>query len=296
MADSKPTVGFVGLGLMGGPMVENLLANGFAVTVFNRTAAKAEAVLEKGAVWADTPAGVAKASDVVLLCVMGTPSVDAVVFGPDGVAAGGRQGAVLVDHSTTDASPTREMAQRLRDEAGMGWVDAPVSGGPPAAGSGTLTVMAGGADADIARIKPVMDVVAGRFTHMGPVGTGQVTKMVNQIIVLTNFCVLAEAMKLAEAAGIDSARIPEALAGGFADGAMLQKNYPRMQKREFDPPQGFAHQVLKDLDMVLTLSHDLAAPVPMASQAANLYRILCSRGHGSLDGTAVFKLYDKDPV
>jgi 3-hydroxyisobutyrate dehydrogenase-like beta-hydroxyacid dehydrogenase len=154
--------------------------------------------------------------------------------------------------------------------------------------------MAGGEPEDVERIRPLMADLAGHFTHLGPVGAGQVAKMINQIIVLTNFCVLAEALKLAENAGIDAARIPEALAGGYADGAMLQKHYPRMLARDFEPPGGYARVVLKDLDMVHDIAKASGTATPMSAQAATLYRLLVARGHGHLDGTAVVKLWDQD--
>jgi 3-hydroxyisobutyrate dehydrogenase-like beta-hydroxyacid dehydrogenase len=137
--------------------------------------------------------------------------------------------------------------------------------------------------------------VAARFTHMGPVGAGQVTKMVNQVLILTNYCVLAEALKLAENGGIDAAKIPQALADGHAGSNLLRAIYPRMVARDFTPA-GFARQVLKDLDMVHDLAKSTATPTPMAAQAASLFRLLNARGHGELDGIAVLKLYDDGPV
>ena len=172
----------------------------------------------------------------------------------------------------------------------MGWVDAPVSGGPPAAAAGTLAIMAGGAEADIARARPVLADL-GSCTHMGPVGAGQTTKMVNQVLVLNNFCILAEALALAEAGGVDAAKIPAALGGGYAGSTMLQKLYPRLVARDF-APAGYAFQALKDLDMLHDLAKALQVPTPMSAQAASLFRILTAKGHGQLDGLAVLKLYD----
>jgi 3-hydroxyisobutyrate dehydrogenase-like beta-hydroxyacid dehydrogenase len=183
------------------------------------------------------------------------------------------------------------MAAELRVRTAMAWVDAPVSGVPPAAAAGSLAIMAGGGDDDIARAAPLMADLAARFTHMGAVGAGQITKMVNQVLVLNNYAVLAEALALAEAGGINAAKIPEALGAGHAGSNMLASMYPRMVARDF-APAGFARQILKDLDMLYDLAKDLAVPTPMSSQSANLYRILNSKGHGELDGIAVLKLFD----
>ena len=172
----------------------------------------------------------------------------------------------------------------------MAWVDAPVSGGPPAAEAGTLAIMAGGADDAFARAVPALQDL-GQVTHMGSVGAGQVTKMVNQILVLNNYCILAEALALAEAGGVDASKIPDALASGHAGSNMLQSMYPRILKRDFEPA-GYAFQVMKDLDMVHDLASELKVPTPMSGQASSLFRILNAKGHGQLDGLAVFKLYD----
>ncbi|MCG8694048.1 MAG: NAD-binding protein, partial [Minwuiales bacterium] len=159
----------------------------------------------------------------------------------------------------------------------------------------TLAIMAGGAPEAIAKAEPVMADLAARFTHFGPVGAGQVAKMVNQVLVLTNYCVLAEALKLAENGEIDAAKIPEALADGHAGSNLLQALYPRMLARDFEPA-GFARQVLKDLDMVHDLAKQTKTPTPMAAQAATMFRLLVARGHGELDGAAILKLYDEPPV
>jgi 3-hydroxyisobutyrate dehydrogenase len=152
--------------------------------------------------------------------------------------------------------------------------------------------MAGGSDADIAVVTPLMKDIAARFTHMGPTGSGLAAKMINQLIVGCGHAVMAEAVVLAESAGIDAKRIPECLAGGHADGTLLQKLYPRMAERDFKP-QGYARQLLKDLEMVMEFSGELKAPIPMTGEALGLYRILIHRGHSELDTSAVLKVYEK---
>jgi 3-hydroxyisobutyrate dehydrogenase-like beta-hydroxyacid dehydrogenase len=150
--------------------------------------------------------------------------------------------------------------------------------------------MAGGKDADFATVEPVLAKL-GACTHMGSIGAGQITKMVNQVLVLSNYCVLAEALALAEAGGVDASRIPAALGAGYAGSNLLQRLYPRLVARDF-APAGYAFQALKDLDMVHALAREVKVPTPMASQAAVLFRTLVSKGHGELDGIAVLKLYD----
>jgi 3-hydroxyisobutyrate dehydrogenase len=295
MVDGKARIGFIGLGLMGQAFTKRLVAKGYAVTGYDIAPDRVKAAQRHGVQPAGAPAEVARGSDIVLVCVTTTEAVGEVAFGSGGVVEGAGPGKILVDHSTTEVAGTRAMAERLRDACGAGWIDAPVSGGPPAAEAGTLAIMAGGAAADVEKVRPLMDDL-GSFTHMGPSGAGQVTKMVNQILVLNNYCILAEALTLAEAGGVDAARIPDALASGYAGSNILKGLFPRMIARDFEPA-GYARQVMKDLDMVQSLAKELKVPTPMSAQAASLMRILNAKGHAELDGIAVLKLYDpKDHV
>lgn len=290
MTDHKPAIGFIGLGLMGQAFTKRLVACGYQVTGYDIVPDKMRHAEAHGVQPAGSAAEVARASDIVQVCVMTKEDLERAVFGADGVAQAGAAGKMLVDHSTTPVETTRAFAARLEEQTGMAWVDAPVSGGPPAAEAGTLALMAGGADADLAKVRAVLEDL-GSCTHMGPVGAGQVTKMINQILVLSNYCVLAEALALAEAGGVDAGRIPEALGAGYAGSNLLQRLYPRMVARDF-APAGYAFQALKDLDMVQALAKELQVPTPMSAQAASLFRILNAKGHGQLDGIAVLKLYD----
>ena len=289
----KSTIGFIGLGLMGQAFTKRLVSSGYKVTGFDLDPDKIEQATKHGVAAASSSAEVASNSDIILMCVTSTDAVHAAVFGPGGVAESGNAKKILVDHSTTIVENTQSMADDLRAKTGMGWVDAPVSGGPPAAEAGTLAIMAGGSDGDIATVTPLMDVLADTFTHLGGVGAGQVTKMVNQILVLNNYCVIAEALALAEAAGIDASKIPEALAPGHAGSNLLKAAFPRMIARDFEPA-GYARQILKDLDMVHDIAKSLKVPTPMSSQAATLFRILVGKGHAEKDGIAILKLYDQD--
>lgn len=286
-------LGYVGVGLMGLPMVKRLVALGYPVDAYDIAPQRMEMVRAAGANPTASPADAAGNAEFVLLNLPTTKAVKQAVFGDDGVATVIRPPQLIVDFSTIEVDNGQAFAAKLRDTTGCGWVDAPVSGGPPASASGSLTVMAGGHPEDIARVTPLMRDVAARFTPMGPAGSGLAAKMINQLIVGCGHAVMAEALVLAEAAGIDAARIPECLAGGHADGTLLQKLYPRMAGRDF-APQGYARQLLKDLEMVNAFAGGLKAPTPMMGEALSLYRMLIHLGHAELDTAAVLKLYERD--
>jgi len=290
---AKDKLGFIGIGLMGEAMTRRLLDRGHAVTVWNLEPERLERVVPFGAVAAPSPAAVAASAGNVLMCVLNTEAVDACVFGPGGVAETARAGRILIDLSTADPAATREMAARLKRETGMAWVDAPVSGGPLAARDGTMTVMAGGAAADIAAIAPLMRDMAGNFTHMGPVGAGQTAKIINQAIVGTGYAVMAEALVLAEAAGIDAARLPDCLAGGFADSALLRRLYPLMQKRDFDPPRAYARQLLKDMKAVKEFARGLGLELKVVETATGQYVDFVDRGNAMREPAAIVELYQR---
>ena len=289
---AKHRIGYVGVGLMGLPMVKRLVSLHYPVRAYDVLPEKTAAAASAGARAAASPAEAVQGADLVLLNLPTTEAVEQAVFGEAGVAGAMRSPQLLVDFSTIKVDKCKAFAQQLRAANGCGWIDAPVSGGPPASGSGTLTIMAGGDAADIERARPLFADIAGRFTHMGPSGAGMVAKMLNQLIVGAGHAVMAEAVVMAEAAGIDAARLPECLAGGLADSALLQKLYPRMQRRDF-APQGYTRQLLKDLDMVHEYAAALKAPTPMMSEALSLYRILVHLGHAELDTGAILKVYER---
>lgn len=289
---TQPRLGYVGVGLMGLPMVKHLLPRGYSIRAYDIVAAQIEAARAAGAQPARSPADAATGVDFVLLNLPTNEAVEQAVFGTDGVASRLRPPQLLIDFSTIKVDKCKAWAAKLKSATGCGWIDAPVSGGPPASGSGTLTVMAGGDAADIERARPFFADVAGRFTHMGPTGAGMVAKMLNQLIVGCGHAVMAEAIVLAESAGIDAAKLPECLAGGHADGSLLQKLYPRMVERDF-APLGYARQLLKDLEMVNEFAAGLKAPTPMMGEALSLYRMLIHLGHSELDTGAVLKLYER---
>jgi len=290
---AKPNIGYVGVGLMGLPMVTRLVSLGYAVRAYDIVAAQNDKARAAGASAASSPADAVRGAEFVLLNLPTTEAVELAVFGDDGVASAIAPPQLVVDFSTVKVDKGRAFAAKLRDTTGCGWVDAPVSGGPPASTTGTLTVMAGGTPDDLARVAPLMKDLAARFTPMGPSGAGLVAKMLNQLIVGCTHAVMAEAVVVAEAAGIDAARLPECLSGGHADGTLLQRLYPRMVARDFKP-QGYARQLLKDLEMVNEFAGSLKAPVPMTGEALSLYRMLIHLGHAELDTSAVLKLYERD--
>ena len=289
---AKPNIGYVGVGLMGLPMVTRLVSLGYAVRAYDIVAAQNDKARAAGASIASSPADATRGATFVLLNLPTTEAVEQAVFGEGGVASAIAPPQLVVDFSTVKVDKGRAFAAKLRDSTRCGWVDAPVSGGPPASASGTLTVMAGGAPDDLARVAPLMKDLAARFTPMGASGAGLVAKMLNQLIVGCTHAVMAEAVVVAEAAGIDAARLPECLSGGHADGTLLQRLYPRMVARDFKP-QGYARQLLKDLEMVNEFAGSLKAPVPMTGEALSLYRMLIHLGHAELDTSAVLKLYER---
>lgn len=286
-------VGFIGLGLMGSGFTENLVKQGHEVCGYDLLAEKVSACEAKGMSPGSSPADVSAKTGQTHVCVMTSDDLEQVVFGSNGVATASASSAnkILVDHSTTPVEITRDFAERLNQQTGMAWIDAPVSGGPEAARNGTLAIMAGGSPTAIDQAMPVLQVL-GNCTHMGDTGAGQVTKMVNQILVLNNYCVLAESLAMAEAGGVDPTKIPQALAQGHAGSNLLQHLYPRMIERDFTPA-GFAFQVLKDLQMVDDLANTLDVPTPMSSRSRELFSQLNDIGHGKLDGSSVFKLFDE---
>lgn len=286
----QPRLGYIGIGLMGRPMSLRLLAAGYALTVWNRSRDKLVPLTAKGAQAVDSPAAVARAADIVMMCVTDQHAAGQVLFGPGGIAAGGAPGKLLVDFSSLAPSSAREFATRLERECGMGLVDAPVSGGTVGAEQGTLAIMAGGKPEHIERARPVLAHLAQRFTRMGDAGAGQVTKLCNQVIVGCLFPVIAEAVRLAEAAGVDAHALPQALKGGFADSLPLQVFGARMAARQFDPPLGAVATMLKDLENAAEVAKGARVPLPMARTAAELYRLLVAQGRGEHEPSALVDL------
>ena len=270
-------LGYLGIGLMGKPMVLRLLAAGHEVLVWNRSRDKLAPVLEKGARAANTPAELAASVEIAMMCVTDQRAAEQVLFGPDGLEAGGRSGLVVVDFSSIAPASARSFHERLQKKS-ITLIDAPVSGGVPGAEKGTLAIMAGGPAEAIERVRPVVMQLASRFTRMGESGAGQVTKLCNQVIVASLMAVIAEAVRLAEAGGVDSTKLPEALKGGFADSLPLQIFGARMAARTFEPSLGAGALMLKDLLNATGFGEGHGTELPMARAALQIYRLLEQQG------------------
>jgi len=288
---AKLKIGYVGVGLMGLPMLKRLVSLGYPVTAYDIAAGQMQAARAAGAQVAGSPAEAARGADLLLLNLPTVAAVESAVLGEGGAATALKAPQLVVDFSTIPPAKAKELAGKLRATGGAGWIDAPVSGGPPASGDGTLTLMAGGDVAEIERALPLLKDVSARCTHLGPVGSGLAAKMINQLVVGIGHAMLAEAIVLAEGAGLDATKVPQALAGGLADSNLMQRFYPRMVKREF-APQGYVRQLLKDLEMVHEFAAATKSPTPMTAQALSLFRMLAHLGHTELDSTALIKLYD----
>ena len=287
------SLGYVGLGMMGAPMSRRLLEAGYKVTVWNRSDTKATALAKAGATPADYPSTLARVSSIIFMCLTDAKAVEDVVFGPEGLATVPGTGKLIVDFSSIHPDAARSIATRLRTTNGMEWIDAPVSGGSKGAEEGTLAVMAGGDVAAIERARPFVLAMARRMTHMGPTGAGQTAKLCNQVIVGCAMAVLAEATRLATNAGIDAGRLPEALAGGFADSIPLQLFVPRMVQGIHSPPLGHVATILKDLDAVVDVAQQTSTPVPMAALASQLFRLAKTSRGADADALEIFKLSER---
>jgi 3-hydroxyisobutyrate dehydrogenase len=288
---SLPALAFAGIGLMGLPMSRRLLAAGYPLKVWNRSLDKCLPLLEQGAERALTPSELCEDAAVVMLCLANTEVVREVVFGPGGIVETARPGQLLVDFSSLEPAATREMAAELEARTGMRWVDAPVSGGTPGAASGTLTIMAGGREEDIERVRPVLAHLGSQLTRMGEVGAGQVTKLCNQMIVACNALVIAEVVALAEKSGVDANLLAPALSGGFADSKPLQILAPQMAASQFEPIKWHVRTLLKDLDGAVKLSREIGSATPLSGLAAQLMRLHGSQGYLELDPATLVQLY-----
>lgn len=288
---SQPRIGIVGVGVMGGAIAGRFLDTGHAVLLRDREAEKTEPLRARGASVAASAAELMAGADVVILSLNTAAIVEAVVFGADGLAAAARPGVLLIDMSSTDPEATARMAARLREETGLGWVDAPLSGGAPAAAEGRLTLMMGGEAGEVERARGVLSAVAANMTHMGPSGAGQTTKLINQVLCACNFLAVAEATRLALDAGVDAARIPAALAGGRADSRILQEFMGKMARFDLTPT-GRIDNMLKDLEATQRFSMSLRTPMPLTGLVTELHRMMVAAGIGPEDSAAYMKLFD----
>jgi 2-hydroxy-3-oxopropionate reductase len=284
-------IGFIGLGIMGHSMAANLLRAGHDLTVWNRTASRADDLVAEGATLANSPADLAAVCDIIFICVSDTPDVEQVILGENGVLAGATSGALVVDHSTISPQATREMAAKLA-EKGVGMLDGPVSGGSEGALKGTLSIMVGGGADHLERAMPYLQAMGKTITHVGETGAGQMVKLVNQILVVVTELAVSEALLFAEAGGLDLAKTLEAVKGGAAGSWMLANRGPQMIERDWRP--GFTIDLQqKDLRLVMQAADQLGVPVIGTSLVFNLYRTLQAQGLGSEGNHALVKALEQ---
>lgn len=284
-----PRIGFCGIGRMGDPMTRRLLAAGHGVAAWNRSSAKLGSLATAGAVAKATPQALGENVDIAMLCLGDGKAVEDVVFGEHGLAQAATPPACLIDHSTLSPALTRALARRWTAATGGVWIDAPVSGGTDGAAAGKLAIMAGGPANAIEAVTPLLRAYASRVTRMGEVGAGQTTKLANQAIVATTLAGLAEAFVLAKRSGIDTAALPSALQGGWADSVLLQTLWPRM----VTPPEhatGTVRVLLKDLDAIAELAEASATVQRVLPEVRRLLQDAAQRGMGDWDLSQVFRI------
>lgn len=272
---------------MGGPMACNLLKAGFAVCVHNRTRAKAQAAIDAGASWADTPAQAVRDADVVFTCLPDTPDVQRVLLGPSGVVDSAKAGTICVDHSTISPKITVEIAKAL-EQKGLILLDAPVSGGQKGAIEAKLSIMVGGPQEALETIRHILNAMGTTITHCGPVGSGQMTKLTNQIMVIHTVLSAAEGLAFAKRAGLNLETTLAAISAGAASSRSLVNLGPKMIAGDFAPAFKVDLQ-LKDLRLVQETARQIGQPLPATALATELLQILTAQNRGS-DGTQA--LYD----
>ena len=281
-------VGFAGLGTMGAAMAANLARAGFELSVWNRTPGRAEDLKALGAKEVASPRELAAASEVVVTCVTDSPQMAEVLFGPEGLADGFVDGSLLIDCSTISPASAREFAGRL-GPLGVAMVDAPVSGGSEGAVAGTLTIMVGGEPADVERGRGVLSAMGRTITHLGPVGSGQIAKAVNQVILCGTYLGVAEGIVLAMKSGMDAEALVTALSGGAAGSWILQNRSGRMIEDSY--PLGFKIALhRKDMAIALELARSIGAVLPVAAIAATFEDGLIAAGHGDDDNSALARV------
>lgn len=283
------TVALIGAGAMGGAIGARLLETGQTLKVFDLDADKVAELVAKGAVATTSAAQAAEGADSVITSLNSARIVELALFGDNGAADGASKGTVFIDMSSIDPETTKRLAVQAAD-AGFGWVDSPLSGGAPKAAIGELTLMAGGTEADIAKAYETLKHVAGNYTHMGPAGAGQATKLINQVLCGLGFLAVAEATKLAEDAGVEAAKIPQALKGGRADSAILQEYMPRFAERDYRRT-GRIDNMVKDLNMVQDQARTTNTTMPLTAVTLEVHRMMTAAGFGGEDQAALMEYF-----
>lgn len=284
-------IGYIGLGIMGRGMAHNLLRAGFPLTVWNRSPERMTALLKAGAAAGESPADVAAKSDIVMTCVSDTPDVEQVILGENGIVHGAASGALVIDTSTISPAATRQIAAKLA-ERGVAMLDAPVSGGSEGAEKATLSIMVGGEVAAFERALSVFQAVGRVVTHMGGSGSGQATKLVNQILCVANMLAASEALLLAQASGLDLNKTLQAVGGGAGGSWMLNNRGPQVARRDFRP--GFTIDLQqKDLRLVLEAADELGLPLTLTSTIHGFYNALQRQGLGGEGNHALVKALEQ---
>lgn len=292
MPNPNPTIGWIGLGIMGNPMCKNLLKAGFPLAVYARRPASAQELTALGATFYPTPAALAANVDVVISMVSDTPDVVAVLLGKDGVIAGAKPNTLVIDMSTISPVATREIAAQLTAKQ-LRFLDAPVSGGDVGATAGTLTIMVGGATADVDAAHPIFAAVGKTITHIGGHGAGQLAKACNQLIAAQTIIAVTEAFTLAQAAGVDPATVRSALLGGFAYSKVLEVHGQRILSENYQP--GFMAKLHnKDMRIVTDTIAALGLNLPATQRAADYMQRLVDLGDGDLDSSALAKIVQQE--
>ena len=284
-------IGFIGLGVMGAPMARNLLAADHEVVAWNRSPEPLAALVEGGAQAAQSPAAVAAEADVLITILKDDPVVRAVLGGPDGAIAAAPAGSLVIDMSTVSPALARELAAEA-GARGVGFLDAPVSGGDVGARDGTLSIMVGGEAADVERARPVFEVLGSRVTHVGEAGAGQVAKACNQVLVAVIFAGLSEALVLGSKLGVDPAAILDAVGGGMAANQIMEVRRHNFLDHDFAP--GFKVDLHhKDLEIALGASAEVDAPLPLTAEVQQMFRQLRAAGHGEEDDSALLRVAEQ---
>lgn len=284
-------IGFIGPGIMGGPMALNLMKGGHKLWFYARRPAAGQVLVAAGATACASPAEVAQHADVIFSIVSDTPDVESVMFGEQGIASKSRHGTVIVDMSTISPTATKSFAERLAQQ-GIEMLDAPVSGGETGAINGTLSIMVGGKAAVFERVKPLFECMGKNIVHIGDHGAGQVAKACNQIVVAVTIEAVAEALTFARKNGADAAKVREALMGGFAGSKIMEVHGKRMLDNDFKP--GFKvglHQ--KDMRIVMETAHQLGVALPAAALVTQHLNALMGTGDTDLDSAAVVKIVER---
>jgi 2-hydroxy-3-oxopropionate reductase len=284
-------VGFIGLGIMGGPMARNLMESGYDLVLFNRTREKAESVAEEGsAEVAGSPREVAENSEIIVTMLPDSPDVRDVVTGEDGVLEGIQEGALLVDMSTISPVVTEDLAEKVR-ERGASMLDAPVSGGDVGAIEGTLSIMVGGDEEDFERAKPLFDAMGKTVTHVGPAGAGQVTKAANQVVVALTIEAVSEALVLGSKGGVAPEKILDVLSGGLAGNKVMEVKREKFLSHEFDP--GFRSELHhKDLGIALAAGREYGVVLPVTAIVDQMLLAMKKKGWGGEDHSALLRVIE----